>query len=69
MLHSSSRGFGNRIGTHFSVRIEPLPIPNNPAFVGVELFCQWLVEDAAGTPLPGFLGLSTSRGGRVHVGL
>jgi hypothetical protein len=51
------------------VRIEPLPIPNNPALMGAELFCQWLVEDAAGTPLPGFLGLSTSRGGRVHVGL
>ncbi|MBL8755621.1 MAG: hypothetical protein JNK15_20160 [Planctomycetes bacterium] len=51
------------------LRIEPLPIPSTPGLVGVDLYCQWLVEDAAGTALPGFLGLATSRGGRVHVGL
>lgn len=50
-------------------RIEPLPIPNQPVLIGAELFCQWLVEDAAGAPLPGFLGLATTRGGRVHIGL
>ncbi len=51
------------------VRIEPLPIPNQVALLGSELFCQWLLEDAAGTPLPGFAGLAASRGGRIHIGL
>jgi hypothetical protein len=50
------------------VRVEPLPIPNQPALLGLELYCQWLVEDAAGTPLSGFLGLAASRGARLRVG-
>lgn len=50
-------------------RIEPLPIPNLASLIGSELFCQWLVEDAAGTPFPGFLGLAVSRGARIHIGL
>jgi hypothetical protein len=51
------------------VRVEPLPIPNQPALIGAELRCQWLLEDAAGTALPGFAGLATSRGGTLHIGL
>jgi hypothetical protein len=55
--------------TPAGARSEALPIPNSLALVGAELFCQWLLEDAAGTALPGFLGLAMSRGGRVHIGL
>jgi hypothetical protein len=50
-------------------RIQPLPIPNQPTLIGLDLFGQWLVEDAAGTALPGFAGLAMSRPARVHVGL
>ncbi|MSR40137.1 MAG: hypothetical protein EXS02_15040 [Planctomycetes bacterium] len=56
--------FTNNIGT----RIEPLPIPNQPALAGAQLFAQWLVNDAAGAPLPGFLGVAVSRGGRATLG-
>lgn len=50
-------------------RIEPLPIPGSPSLANAELYCQWLVEDGAGTPLPGLLGLATSRGARLVLGL
>lgn len=50
-------------------RIEGVPIPNQPALVGAQLHCQWLVQDAAGAPLPGFLGLAATRGARLRVGL
>jgi hypothetical protein len=50
-------------------RLEPLPIPNQPALTGTVLRCQWLVDDAAGAPLPGFLGVAASAGGRLHLGL
>lgn len=58
-------GVTNAIGT----RIEPLPIPNDLGFVGLQLFGQWGVIDAQGTPLPGLPGLSASRGCRIVVGL
>lgn len=51
------------------VRSEPLPIPNQPALVGFDLYGQWLIEDAAGVSLPGFAGLAMSRPARVHLGL
>ena len=50
-------------------RTEPVPIPVQPSLIGAQLFCQWLVDDSLGTPLPGLQGLATSRGARIHVGL
>jgi len=50
-------------------RNEPLPIPNDLGFAGLQLFGQWAVLDPAGTPVPGLPGLSGSRGGRIVVGL
>lgn len=58
-------GFTSAIGS----RIEPVPIPNDLGFVGLQLFGQWAVLDAAGTPVPGLPGLSGTRGGRFVVGL
>lgn len=58
-------GFANANGAH----ITSVPIANVPALVGVELYCQWLVNDPMGAPLPGFAGLATSRGGKLTVGL
>lgn len=57
-------GFTSPNGT----RQEPLPIPNDPTLVGAQLFAQWLVEDGAGAPLPGLLGLAVSRGARIVLG-
>lgn len=57
------------ITSAIGTRIELLAIPNNPGLVGADLYCQWLIEDAAGTALPGFLGLAASRGARIHIGL
>jgi hypothetical protein len=51
------------------MRNVPLPIPSTPSLAGSELRCQWLIEDAAGTALPGFLGLAVSRGATIHIGL
>ncbi len=50
-------------------RNENVPIPPQPSLIGAELFCQWLIDDALGTPLPGLQGLALSRGARVHLGL
>jgi hypothetical protein len=58
-------GFTSPNGSHN----EPVPIPAQPSLVGAQMFCQWLVDDALGTPLPGLQGLAASRGARVHVGL
>ncbi|MFN6144980.1 MAG: hypothetical protein ACK5AL_01325 [Planctomycetota bacterium] len=55
--------------TGAGLRIEPLPIPSQPALVGATLWCQWLVQDAAGAPLPGFQGIAATRGARLQLGL
>ena len=51
------------------VRIESLPIPNVPSLAGAQLFCQWIIDDAQGAPLPPFQGLAMSRGARLTLGL
>lgn len=50
------------------IRIETLPIPSVASLAGVQLYCQWLVEDGNGTPLPGFLGVAVSRGAQLTIG-
>ena len=50
-------------------RIETLAIPNVPSLANAQLVCQWLIDDPAGTPLPGFQGLATSRGALITIGL
>ncbi|MBM4060391.1 MAG: hypothetical protein FJ265_04725 [Planctomycetes bacterium] len=50
------------------VRIESVPIPNDQGLVGLQLFAQWGVVDAQGTPVPGLAGLSGSRAARLVVG-
>jgi hypothetical protein len=50
-------------------RIEPLPVQNDVALLGAQFFCQWLIDDAAGAPLPGFLGLAVSRPATFTLGL
>ncbi|HZN37585.1 MAG TPA: hypothetical protein VFD82_02210 [Planctomycetota bacterium] len=51
------------------VRIESLPIPNVPSLAGGQLFCQWLIDDSQGAPLPPLQGLAMSRGARLTLGL
>lgn len=50
-------------------RAELLVIPNQPTLIGAELFAQWLIDDPAGAPLPGLLGIAASAGCRLRVGL
>jgi hypothetical protein len=57
------------VTSSLGVRIESLPIPNVPSLAGSQLFCQWIIDDAQGTPLPPFLGLAMSRGARLTLGL
>jgi hypothetical protein len=45
-----------------------MPVPNLPALTGFEVYGQWLVEDAAGAPLPPLLGVAATRGVRMRVG-
>ena len=45
-----------------------LPIPADPGLTGLQLYCQWAIDDPQGAPLPGLQGLAGSRGARVIVG-
>jgi hypothetical protein len=45
-----------------------LPVPAQPVLAGLDVFAQWAVFDAGGTPFPGLPGLAASSGGQVHVG-
>jgi hypothetical protein len=56
------------VTTPLGSRIEALPIPAAPSLASAQLCCQWLVDDAAGTPLPGLSGLAASRGARLTIG-
>ncbi|MFN6193783.1 MAG: hypothetical protein ACK5BN_08175 [Planctomycetota bacterium] len=55
--------------TGAGLRSEPVPIPSPPALVGAPGWCPWLVQDAAGAPLPGFQGIAATRGARLQLGL
>jgi len=70
LLVDPAQGFPALFGTTnaLGARIEPLPIPNDTGFLGLQLFGQWGVLDAQGTPVPGLPGLSGSRGCRIVVG-
>ncbi|HLQ36935.1 MAG TPA: hypothetical protein VK348_03980 [Planctomycetota bacterium] len=46
----------------------PLPVPNDPGLVGLQVFGQWGIDDAAGTPWPPLAGLAASRGARIRIG-
>jgi len=43
-------------------------VPAQPALLGLDVFAQWAVFDAGGTPFPGLPGLAASSGGQAHVG-
>lgn len=47
---------------------QSLPVANDPSWLGVQIYCQWFVEDAAGAALPGFLGLAMSRAATITFG-
>lgn len=60
-----SLGITSAIGS----RSEPLPIANATWLIGAELCGQWFINDAAGAPFPGVLGITATRGARLHIGL
>ncbi len=48
--------------------IQALPVQNDLALLGARFYCQWLIEDAAGAPLPPFLGLAMSQPATFTIG-
>jgi hypothetical protein len=61
---------GPRVGTTNASGsfVVDLPVPSDPGLVGARLYTQGFVDDAAGAPFPGLLGISLTEGAELRLG-
>ncbi len=46
-----------------------IPVPGDPALIGVSLFTQWWIDDPQGLPLPPLAGIALTRGAELRIGV